>query len=128
MTKYWDRVGRRANHFFTKSIGQPAQRFFSKGGEGQQILGGFSKGLGAIGHIASEVASSPITAGIVGAVAPELLPAIPALALGGNLLTQGSQATNIKNYRGNPQQVVHNVLERAKSAQGTLANSGIQFV
>lgn len=108
-------------NFFNKSVAAPVGNFFKKGGMGEQVLGGISQGLGTVGNIASQLASNPlVTAGIT-ALAPELLPALPALALGGKLAQQGSQATNLNNYSGqDPTQIAQNVLERANKAGGTI--------
>jgi hypothetical protein len=120
--------GRAVGNFFKKDVARPVAGFFKKGGTGEQVLRGFSTGIGAVGNVASKIASNPlVTAGLM-ATAPELLPLVPALALGGGLAKQASQATDIKNYRGqNAQQVQQNILERAKTAKGTVDNSGYKF-
>jgi len=63
---------RGVTNFFRKTLPQGARSFFSKG------AGVVGKGLSEVGNMGSRVLSSPITTGIVGAVAPELLPGLVA--------------------------------------------------
>lgn len=120
-----NRIGKRANNFFTKT-GEGAKKFFSKGGEGEQILGGFSKGLSEVGKVASSVASNPLTIGLTGLVAPELLPAVAGLGLVGNVGSQLGKATDMKSYKGDADTVGANVLERIKAVKSTVQDSGLK--
>ena len=56
--------------FFRKTLPQGARSFFSKGAS---VVG---KGLSTVGGIGNRILSSPITTGLVGVTAPELLPAL----------------------------------------------------
>tara|TARA_R110000782_G_scaffold27033_2_gene68771 strand:+ start:721 stop:1134 length:414 start_codon:yes stop_codon:yes gene_type:complete len=125
-----NRIGKRASSFFTKTS-DGAKKFFTKGGEGQQILGGFSKGLSEIGKVASSVASNPLTVGLAGMVAPELLPVVAGLGLAGKVGSQLGNASDISTYKGNANTVGANVLERIKAVKSTVQDrdkGGIAFV
>ena len=43
-------------NFFKKDIGKPVGNFFKKGGAGERVLGGYSRGMSTIGNIASKIA------------------------------------------------------------------------
>jgi len=101
-------VAQPAQSFFQKTVAPAASNFFSKGGAGEQILGGISKGLGAVGNVASKVLSNPLVKGGISFLAPEL--SVP-LTMGSALLNNASKLTDINTYKGN---VGNNMLEIAK--------------
>ena len=118
---FFRNAGNSVGNFFKKTVAPAVGNFFKKGGVGEQVLGTVSQGLGTVGDIASKIATNPLVTAGVSALAPELLPALPALQLAGNLAQQGSQATNLSNYSGqNPSEVSQNILERANKAAGTV--------
>jgi hypothetical protein len=61
---------RAVGNLFRKTLPQGARSFFSKG------AGVIGRGLSDVGGITNRILSSPITTGVVGAVAPELLPGL----------------------------------------------------
>jgi len=126
--RFFRKTTHAVGNFFKKDVAKPVGNFFKKGGQGQQVLRGISTGLGTAGRFASSVAMNPALVAGTTAFAPELLPVLGGLALGGKLAQQGSQATDIKNYKGqNPQQIQQNILERARTAKSTVNDSGVKF-
>ena len=125
---FFRKTTRSVGNFFKKDVAKPVGNFFKKGGAGQQVLRGISTGLGSVGNVATKLATNPLVVAGLTATAPELLPALGGLALGGQLAKQGSQATDIKNYRGqNVQQIQRNILERAKTAENTANDPKYKF-
>lgn len=104
-------VAQPASNFFNKTVAPAASNFFSKGGAGEQILGGISKGLGAVGNVASKVLSNPIAKGAISLIAPEL--SAP-LQMGSALLNNASKLTDINTYKGSPMKIGGNMLEIAR--------------
>jgi hypothetical protein len=91
MSSFFKKLGRDIASPFKK--GGAVQRVFKKGGVIAQGvskgLGTVSKVLGKIGEVGGKILKSPITAGIVGTLAPELAPEIYA---GGSALVAGAKA------------------------------------
>jgi hypothetical protein len=126
--RFFKKAGHAVGNFFKKDVAKPVGNFFKKGGVGQQVLRGISTGLGTVSNVAGNLAKSPLLQAGLAANAPELLPALGGLALGSELAKQGSQATDIKNYRGqNSMQVQRNILERAKAAENTANDPKYKF-
>jgi hypothetical protein len=103
---FFRKTTRSVGNFFNKGIARPVDKFFKKGVP-NQIIRGISSGLGTVGNIASGIATNPLVIAGLTATAPELLPAIPALAFGGQLAKTGSKLTNYKappknNINSNP--------------------------
>lgn len=129
-TNFFKKAGRSVGNFFKKDIDKPVGSFFKKGGEGQKILGGISRGLSTTGNIANRVANSPLVQAGLTAYAPELAPFIqPLSGLAGKGFSLAGEATNIKNYRGqSAPQVGRNILERAKQLNEIAKQAkGMQF-
>jgi hypothetical protein len=126
--RFFKKATHAVGSFFKKDVAKPVGNFFKKGGVGQQVLRGISTGLGTVSKVGSEIARSPLIQAGLAVSAPELLPALGGIELGSQLAKQGSQATDIKNYRGqNAQQVQQNILERAKTAKSTVDDSKVRF-
>ena len=129
-TNFFKKAGRSVGNFFKKDIAKPAQHFFKRGGQGEHILGGISRGFSTAGSVANRVANSPLIQAGLTAYAPELAPVIqPLSGLAGKSFSILGDATNIKNYKGqSAPQIGRNVLERAKqlNAIGKEAK-GMQF-
>jgi hypothetical protein len=91
MSSFFKKLGRQIASPFKK--GGAVQRVFKKGGDIAQgfskFSGGVSKVLGKIGDVGSKILNSPITTGIVGTLAPELLPEVE---IGGRALLKGIKA------------------------------------
>lgn len=91
MSSFFKKLGRDIASPFKK--GGAVQRVFKKGGVIAQGLskglGTVSKALGDVGKVGGQILKSPITAGIVGTLAPELAPEIYA---GGSALVAGAKA------------------------------------
>jgi hypothetical protein len=114
-TNFFKKSTKAVGNFFKKDVGKPVGNFFKKGGAGERVLGGYSRGMSTIGNIASKIASNPATSLILAGVAPELLPFVPALGLAGKTASLTGDATNLKNYKGmSNQQKGQNLLEKAK--------------
>jgi hypothetical protein len=139
---------------FFKKIGKAIIKPFKKGGavsnvfkKGGVIAQGVSKGLGTvskvlgtIGRVGGKILDSPITTGIVGALAPELLPEIElggralvaGAKIGSKLAGAGSRLTDVKSYKkadnlGEHLQNVGDAFRRAKEVQGA-GEEALQFV
>ena len=101
--------------FFNK-VKNGANKFFGKHGEGANILGKVTSGLGSVAKMAGNIASNPLIAATLG-------PEVNVLAGGiGAVAGAGHDLTNIKNYRGNSNQVSQNILERAQNVQDMAKN------
>lgn len=109
MSSFFKKLGRDIASPFKK--GGAVQRVFKKGGVIAQGvskgLGAVSKVLGEVGKVGGQILKSPITAGIVGTLAPELAPEIYAggaalvagAKAGSKLAGVGSRLTDVKSYK-----------------------------
>jgi hypothetical protein len=120
MSSFFKKLGRDIASPFKK--GGAIQRVFKKGGAIAQGvskgLGSVSKVLGKIGEVGGKILKSPITAGIVGTLAPELAPEIYA---GGNALVAGAKAgSKLAGTASNLTDV--SSYKKAKDIKGVLEN------
>lgn len=133
MSSFFKKLGRQISSPFKK--GGAVSNVFKKGGKLAQgfskVAGGIAKGLGEVGRIGQKVLDSPITTGIIGTLAPELLPEIE---LGGRALIAGAKAgsklagtasrlTDVKSYKKADGLAGHlenigDAVRRAKEVQG----------
>jgi len=91
MSSFFKKLGKRVSTPFKK--GGDVQKIFTKAGAVSQDvskgLGVVSKALGKAAEVGGKILDSPATAGIVGVLAPELLPEVE---LGGRALVGGLKA------------------------------------
>ena len=121
-----------AARFFSK-IGQEAKNFFSKGGQGQQLLSKVSNTLGDASVIARKIsntwrdilANPLVEAGASLALGPEAGASMAGVnALLNNigdvskLSNQASNLTNASTYKGGTNAVSQDILQRATNLQG----------
>ena len=116
MSSFFKKLGRDIASPFKK--GGAVQKVFKKGGAIAQgvskVAQGVSKGLGQVskvlgqvGKVGQKVLDSPITTGIVGTLAPELLPEVElggralvaGLKAGSKLAASGSKLTDVSSYK-----------------------------
>lgn len=109
MSSFFKKLGRDIASPFKK--GGAVQKVFKKGGVIAQGvskgLGAVSKVLGEVGKVGQKVLDSPVTTGIVGALAPELLPEVElggralvaGLKAGSKLAGTGSRLTDVSSYK-----------------------------
>lgn len=91
MSSFFKKLGKKVSSPFKK--GGDVQKAFTKAGAVTQDvskgLAVVSKALGKAGEVGGKILDSPATAGIVGVLAPELLPEVE---LGGRALVAGLKA------------------------------------
>jgi hypothetical protein len=142
MSSFFKKIGKSVKSAFKK--GGAVSNVFKKGGAIAQGvskgLGTVSKVLGTIGRVGGKILDSPITTGIVGALAPELLPEVElggralvaGAKIGSKLAGAGSRLTDVKSYKkadtleGHLENV-KDAIRRAKDVQGA-GEEALQFV
>ena len=120
-----------AARFFSK-IGQGAKSFFSKGGQGQQLLSKVSNTLGDASVIARKISNTGrdilanplVEAGASLALGPEMAPTMAtasellnSVSDVSQLANQGSNLTNASTYKGSTDSVSNDILQRATNLQ-----------
>ena len=120
-------IANNANSFFRKNVKPMGESFFRKktgGLDRMNVM--FRKGKNTMNRIAGgveDVTTNPTLLAGLSAVNPALALKVGAggralttgLGSAGALMQGGQQLSNRKNYRGNTQEVVGNVLERASN-------------
>jgi len=110
--RFFNKIRQGAKRFFNKDIGQNAQRFFSKGGEGEKIgnkiLGGVDTALKVGGNIVNKIGQGAM------ALAPMLGPEMVGVSKVLSGVGKGSQ--QIGNVINKTQQAKANVIQAMKPA------------
>jgi len=142
VSSFFKKIGRTISAPFKK--GGAVSNVFKKGGDisrgVSKGLSFVSKGLAKAGEIGSKVLKSPITTGIVGALAPELLPEVEiggralveGLKAGSKLAGAGSKLTDVDSYKkvknvGDFLENVDDASRRAMEVKGAGESAGISF-
>lgn len=142
MSSFFKKLGKSISSPFKK--GGAVSNVFKKGGElakgVSKGLSVVSKGLAKAGEIGSKILKSPITTGIVGALAPELLPEveiggralIAGLKAGSKLAGAGSRLTDVDSFKkvknvGDFLENVDDASRRAMEVKGAGEEAGFSF-
>ena len=124
---FFKKLGGVGNSLFKKQVMPNVQSIFKKGGAGRKFsnfTGELANLTGVAGRELRRGATNPVLEGIGNfTIGADKTKALQGAALAGSgalrgasgVLRQASDLTNIKNLRGNPNQVASNVLERSKN-------------
>jgi len=137
MSSFFKKLGRDIASPFKKS--GAVQKVFKKGGVVAQGLskglGTVSKVLGKVGEIGGKILNSPITTGIIGTLAPELLPEVE---LGGRALVSGlkagsklagtaSKLTDVSSYKKGNLENIADAVRKVADVKDALMEGAMQF-
>ena len=124
---FFKKLGSTGSSFFKKQVMPDVQSIFKKGGAGRKFskfTGELADATGVAGRELRRGATNPVLEGIgkftLGADKTRQLQGAALAGSAGlkgasGVLRGASELTNIKNLRGNPNQVASNVLERSKN-------------
>ena len=124
---FFKKVGSAGSSFFKKQVMPDVQSIFKKGGAGRKFskfTGELADLTGVAGRELRRGATNPVLEGIGNfTIGADKTKALQGTALAGSgalrgaskVLRGASDITNIKNLRGNPNEVAGNVLERSKN-------------